>query len=390
MSSRKLSEQDIHELLDLYRQPGETTSTLASRYGVSNSTVSRVLKNSLPEAEYETLVQQKRSSRSQASIDPEPMPEPIPEPPAIVAEEAPSSKPKPSRGRKTAKPEAVESPEPEIAPAPKAETPKPTKKKIVLPAVSEEAIASDAEPSQEKADVGQDKEPADSADSGNSRRVRKRSSQGVSRERSRQEEDDAQLKLELPSLNGDQPGKRSQEASDQPKQSLEIDTIEDELGYLPESQEDLDDEEDDEDLDDLDDLDDDDFDDDEDDDEDDEDDELGGAPKLRQRVISTEIVKILPFAEASLPKVSYLVVDRLAELVARPLREFGDLGQIPEAEVQEKTLPIFDNHRVARRFSKRNQRVIKVPDSNMFQKALPYLQAKGITRLLIDGQVYDF
>ncbi len=378
MSSRKLSEQDIHELLDLYRQPGETTSTLASRYGVSNSTVSRILKNSLPEAEYEILVQQKRSSRSQASPETEPTPEPTPEPPAIAPEPEASSKPKLSRGRKAAKSEPpMEVPaEPEPSPKPKAETPKPTKKKVVLPA-AEAAIAPEPEPAQEAPEAAP-AEDSTASEPGGSRRVRKRSSRGSSRNSARQD-DDAQLKLELPSLNGDQPKQSAQE----------IDAVEEELAYLPDAREDLDDEDEDEDdLDDLDDLDDDDFGDDDEDDEDDE--EEGGAPKLRQKVISTEIVKILPFAEASLPKVSYLVVDRLAELVARPLREFGDLGQIPEAEVQEKTLPIFDNHRVARRFSKRNQRVIKVPDSNMFQKALPYLQAKGITRLLIDGQVYGF
>ena len=64
MTSRKLSDSDKQEMLQLYRQPGETTSTLASRYGVSNSTISRILKTSFSEAEYETLIQQKRGGRS--------------------------------------------------------------------------------------------------------------------------------------------------------------------------------------------------------------------------------------------------------------------------------------------------------------------------------------
>jgi hypothetical protein len=100
-------------------------------------------------------------------------------------------------------------------------------------------------------------------------------------------------------------------------------------------------------------------------------------------------VQVLPLSEASLPRTCYLVVDRAAELIARPLKEFSDLGQIPIEEVHEKTLPVFDNHRVARRFSNRSQRVIKVPDGRMLQKTCSHLQAKGITRLLIDGQVYS-
>jgi len=103
----------------------------------------------------------------------------------------------------------------------------------------------------------------------------------------------------------------------------------------------------------------------------------------------TGLIQVLPLSEASLPKICYLVVDRAAELITRPLKAFGELGQIPAAEIREKTLAVFDNHRVARRFATRNQRVFKIPDSSILQKAAPYLRAKGITRLLIDGQVYS-
>ncbi|MFP4009256.1 MAG: transposase, partial [Spirulinaceae cyanobacterium] len=125
---------------------------------------------------------------------------------------------------------------------------------------------------------------------------------------------------------------------------------------------------------------------DEDEDEDDEDDIAAPIPRSRREALQ---VQVLPLERASLPRTCYLVVDRAAELITRPLRDFSDLGQIPTAEVQQKTLPVFDNHRVARRFSNRSQRVIKVPDGRMLDKAGDYLIAKGITRLLIDGQVYS-
>ena len=100
-------------------------------------------------------------------------------------------------------------------------------------------------------------------------------------------------------------------------------------------------------------------------------------------------IEILPLADASFPRTCYLVIDRSSELITRPLEDFADLGTIPEEEIQQKTLPVFDNHRVARRFSHRRERVIKVPDGRMLQKTSSYLEAKGITRLLIDGQVYS-
>src|SRR6476469_3684431 len=68
MTPKKLSETDKQNILHLYRHPGETTTTLAERYGVSNTTISRVLKSLLPEQEYEALVQQKRAARPQAGF----------------------------------------------------------------------------------------------------------------------------------------------------------------------------------------------------------------------------------------------------------------------------------------------------------------------------------
>ena len=39
--------------------------------------------------------------------------------------------------------------------------------------------------------------------------------------------------------------------------------------------------------------------------------------------------------------------------------------------------------------AKGSDRVIEVPDSKMIHKARRHLEAKGITRLLIDGQIYS-
>ena len=110
---------------------------------------------------------------------------------------------------------------------------------------------------------------------------------------------------------------------------------------------------------------------------------------MTTRRVSEAPVQVLPLSAAQLPKSCYLVIDRSSELITRPLKDFGDLGQIPNLETLQKTLPVFDNHRVAKRFSTKRDRVIKVPDSKVLHKASTHLQAKGITRLLIDGQVYS-
>ena len=101
-------------------------------------------------------------------------------------------------------------------------------------------------------------------------------------------------------------------------------------------------------------------------------------------------VQITPLSQATLPRTCYIVIDKFAELIVRPLKDFADLGQIAGEETQQRTLPIFDNPRVAKRFSnQRTQRVIKVPDSKVFYKTTQHLKLKGITRLLVDGNIYS-
>jgi hypothetical protein len=99
-------------------------------------------------------------------------------------------------------------------------------------------------------------------------------------------------------------------------------------------------------------------------------------------------MEIQPLDEAILPLQCYLVVDRASELITRPLKDFAELGQIPSDEEWAKTLPVFDNHKVASRFSDRTQRVIKLPNGNLLKRTQTQLTAKGITRLLCNGQVY--
>ncbi len=100
-------------------------------------------------------------------------------------------------------------------------------------------------------------------------------------------------------------------------------------------------------------------------------------------------VPILPLSKAILPKVCYVVISRRAELIAKPLKEFHHLGEIPKSELRQPTLPVFTNYRVARRFSSRFQRVIKIPQGSLLLKTLSHLLAKGINYLFLDNCLYS-
>jgi transposase-like protein len=330
---RKLTEPDKQEILKLYRETAETTSTLAERYGVSNSTISRLLKSTLPEEEYEFLVSLKRAARTpegraQVSYDQLPL---------------------------LHQPSEVES-----------SISLDTREELLPPEPAKIEIAAD------------DEEPDFNLNLPVNRRVKTRSS--------------AVEKPQTPVITEPPVVKELEIVRHKPTETPIIPKLKPELEPSPHLQPSLFAEILDQDLlDEPDDLDDDDLDDDlYDDEEDFEDDEYEEPkPLVTRRRNGETSVQVLPLSLAHLPKTCYLVIDRSAELITRPLKDFGDLGQIPSLENQQKTLPIFDNHRVAKRFSTKRDRVIKVPDSQMLHKASNHLQAKGITRLLIDGQVYS-
>jgi transposase-like protein len=324
---RKLTDSDKQEILKLYRETAETTSTLAERYGVSNSTISRLLKSTLPEDEYEYLVSLKRAART-------------PEGRAQVSyEQLP----------------LLSQPEPE----PEPELPRSQSQRLKLPEIQRQQPVFEPELQLE-----------DDGDLSPIRRVRRRASA----------EEKPKLRLAKPL---EIPAEKPPEIASIPSPSLEEERPQATafahiLGEdLLDESEDLDDLEED-----LDDLEEEDYDEDEDDFED-------SRPLVTRRKPGEAQVQVLPLSIANLPKTCYLVIDRASELITRPLKDFGDLGQIPTIETQQRTLPVFDNHRVAKRFSTKRDRVIKVPDSKMLHKARTHLQAKGITRLLIDGQVYS-
>ncbi|MBE9144122.1 helix-turn-helix domain-containing protein [Planktothrix mougeotii] len=325
MTSTKLSESEKQEIIRLYQEvPEETTITLAERYGVSSSTVRRVLQNAVPKDVYDILTTQKqrlhragkRSLEDLSDLD--------------IAE--------------TQLTLDLETPEPvEVS----------RESTLILPRKRKRSSALESEPIESNASnsLGEDFIQTQASNY-------QPSTPGL----------EELLAKDLLDSRGHVFGDYEDNEDDEENQEDE----EDEDGENHNEEDYLDE-----------------FGDDEDEDED-EDDNRHSLFSHSLTSGGTALVKILPLTETALPRTCYLVIDRSSELIAKPLRAFSELGTIPEEEILEKTLPVFDNHRVASRFSGRNQRVFKVPDGRLLRKAAPYLQAKGITRLLIDGQVYRF
>lgn len=442
MSPRKLTADDKEQILELYRLPQETTSTLADRFKVSSSTISRFLKSRLNEGEYEDLIQQKRLSRTPSGaaqvlneFKSQKTESPDSETAAVEPDaDQPAPKPATKSAPKKAAPKKA-TPKTEVAPktavtseikaTPKTKTAKKAAPKKAVPSSVDEIsdqdsrdAASRSSESTESSNSAPKAPPStsvappspvvkdtveaaetverspESKDTDAPKIVRTRRRAATSRRRSSAPPPTKQLELAVSVESESDSQPETLESHEEPEVAETKTVIPRAASRFPirkvvTPSPELD-EEDDEDttvdvhaLEEM--LGEDIGGDDDDDWGDDDDDEADITVPTSQLAD----VQVLPLSAAPFPQTCYLVIDRAAELITHPLQDFHDLGNIPGAEVGQKTLPVFDNHRVARRFSKRTQRVIKVPDTQVFAKTQSYLQARGITRLLLDGKVYS-
>ncbi len=412
MSPKKITDADKLEIINLYRQSGDTTASLANLYGVSNSTISRLLKTSIPEAEYDLLIQQKRGSKV-----------------VNEAENLPTID-EPSIAMPT-----IATTESEIGQSHQIEVQLPSIAVTGLPEI--EVTAADIEIDRQIQAPAQVKSTFEDRDSEGvtvifsplptedttKRLVRRRSSAPT-----KDTAQSAPVGEKILTLVGDvdpsvvaTPDRRSavevtqvsrditpvkttlpppvprqttlMEISAQSAASYPID-LTDSVASTEISADDNEEDENPEAVNVLAAM----FGeeissgDDEDDFTEDEDWEEETSTLDRDRLVTPDRsqLQVTPLSQATLPRTCYIVIDKFAELIVRPLKEFAELGQIPSDEIGQRTLPIFDNHRVAKRFSnQRTQRVIKVPDSQVFYKTIHHMRSKGIARLLVDGHIYS-
>jgi transposase-like protein len=368
MSPRKLTAADKKAIVSTYRSSGESTTALADRYGVSTSTISRLLKNNIPEEEYDSLISDKRTQRGESEeeilLEPqttleengfdETSEEVTPEIPRLRVtaittgnrrvrrrSSATEDEVNPEQTTRSGAPKPITRAQKYSADAPiidalitfdqftdtdsEAEVP-PVTLPPVLPPITSSIPAS-------YFDQTPPRSPAPKV-------VIQKSLPRLA--------NDADLAPELP------------DSVEEMQQDLSV-----VAGIFGEEMSDL--------LD---------------DDDDDLPDEEGWTERIIPALVAPEM-QVMPLASATLPRTCYIVVDKFAELVACPLRDFVELGKV-NGDAPQNTLPVFDSQRVAKRFSNnRNQRVIKVPDSGVFYKTIDHLLAKGISLMLVDGRIYS-
>ncbi len=91
--------------------------------------------------------------------------------------------------------------------------------------------------------------------------------------------------------------------------------------------------------------------------------------------------------EFTFPKIVYMVVDKKIELNIKTLKEYPEWQFLSKEELQRKTIQIFNDLKIAKRECSKEDKVIKVPNTNVFKIVAPILASRGVTRIINDDKL---
>ena len=90
----------------------------------------------------------------------------------------------------------------------------------------------------------------------------------------------------------------------------------------------------------------------------------------------------VPISEINFPKIVYMVVDKKIELEIKLLKDLPEWKFLPIEDLNRKTIQIYFDLKVAKRFCNKEQKVIKVPNTEVFKIVAPILRFRGISRIV--------
>ncbi len=95
----------------------------------------------------------------------------------------------------------------------------------------------------------------------------------------------------------------------------------------------------------------------------------------------------VPISDVDFPKIVYMIVDKKIELEIKLLKDYPEWHFLPEEDLQIKTIEIYFDLKRAKRDCKKDQKVIKVPNPNVFIIASKIMVSRGISRIICDKQL---
>ena len=90
----------------------------------------------------------------------------------------------------------------------------------------------------------------------------------------------------------------------------------------------------------------------------------------------------IPIQEIDFPKTVYMVVDKNIELEIKLLKDYPEWEFLPNEDLQRKTIEIYYDLKLAKKACSKEQKVIKVPNTDVFRIVSPILISRGISRIV--------
>ena len=95
----------------------------------------------------------------------------------------------------------------------------------------------------------------------------------------------------------------------------------------------------------------------------------------------------IPIEEIDFPKIVFMIIDKKTELEIKLLKDFPEWHFLPDEDLNNKTIEIYSDLKDAKRNCKKDQKVIKVPNPNVFKIASKIILSRGISRIISDKQL---
>ena len=90
----------------------------------------------------------------------------------------------------------------------------------------------------------------------------------------------------------------------------------------------------------------------------------------------------VPIADVNFPKIVYMIVDKKIELEIKFLKDYPEWDFLSNDDLNRKTIEIFFDLKIAKRLCNKEQKVIKVPNTDVFKMVAPILLSRGISRIV--------
>ena len=95
----------------------------------------------------------------------------------------------------------------------------------------------------------------------------------------------------------------------------------------------------------------------------------------------------VPIEEIDFPNIVYLIVDKKIELEIKYLRDFPNWHFLSQKDLDRKIIQIYFNLKTAKQCCAKEQKLIKVPNTNVFKIVSPLLKSRGITRIICEDKL---